>query len=122
MTKNANIVFGVKRDYEKEGVYINAEKRLHLSTPLVDSNMPDDWEVLVEISKRLGERIEYKTSEDVFNDVTKEVKRFKYATYERLKKRPLSWPITKEGDTPILHIKEFSTNDKKCIFIFILMN
>jgi len=118
MTKNADIVFGVKSAYEKKGVYVNAERRLHLSKPLVESNMPDDWEVLVEISKRLGKNINYKTSEDVFNDVTKEVKRFKYATYERLRKKPLSWPITKDGDTPILHIKEFSTDDKKGHFYF----
>jgi formate dehydrogenase major subunit len=27
---------------EKFGVYVNAERRLHLSTPLINSDLPDD--------------------------------------------------------------------------------
>ncbi len=34
ITKFADIIFGVKSAYEKTGVYVNAERRLHLSQPL----------------------------------------------------------------------------------------
>ncbi|WP_456480150.1 molybdopterin oxidoreductase family protein, partial [Nautilia sp.] len=89
ITEKADIVFGVKSAYEKTGVYVNAERRLHLSTPLVKCGMPDDWEVLTEISKRLGIDPGFKTSEDVFEECKKEVGRFKGATYEKLKQKPL---------------------------------
>jgi len=114
ITEIADIVFGVKSAYEKVGVYVNAERRLHLSKPLVNSEMPDDWEVIAEISKRIGNEFNYKTSEDVFEDVKKEVKRFEGATYERLAIKPLCWPIKYDGsDSPVLHIEKFSTGDGK---------
>ena len=114
ITKEADIVFGVKSAYEKRGVYVNAERRLHLSKPLVKSDLPDDWEVIKELSKRLGRDINYVSSEDVFNACKKEVSRFKGATYERLEKKPLQWPIREDGkDTPVLHLEKFSTPDGK---------
>ena len=115
ITKYAHIVFGVKSGYEKTGVYINAERRLHLSTPLIKCDLPDDWEVLNEISKRLGFDFGYKSSKDVWEEVTKVAKdRFSGASYEKLKKDPLrglQWPVFEEKDTEILHTKEFRTKD-----------
>ncbi len=114
ITEYADIVFGVKSAYEKEGIYINAERRLHLSTPLIKSDMPDDWEVLRDISNKLGENFSYVRSEEVFEDVKKEVKRFEGASYERLREKPLCWPIKQDGsDSPVLHIDKFSTSDGK---------
>jgi len=114
ITEYADIVFGVKSAYEKEGVYVNAERRLHLSTPLIKSDMPDDWEVLRDISNKLGENFSYVSSEEVFEDVKKEVKRFEGASYERLREKPLCWPVKQDGsDSPVLHIDKFSTSDGK---------
>ncbi|MEO1927401.1 MAG: molybdopterin-dependent oxidoreductase [Nautiliaceae bacterium] len=114
ITEYADIVFGVKSAYEKEGVYVNAERRLHLSTPLVKSDMPDDWEILRDISNKLGENFSYVNSEEVFEDVKKEVKRFEGASYERLREKPLCWPVKQDGsDSPVLHIDKFSTSDGK---------
>ncbi len=114
ITSFADIIFGVKSAYEKEGVYINAERRLHLSQPVVEVNLPDDWEVLNEIIKRLGHKTSYKTSEDVWNEVRVVAKeRFSGATYKKLKENRLSglqWPV-KEKDTPILHRDKFRTKD-----------
>ncbi|MEO1923208.1 MAG: molybdopterin-dependent oxidoreductase, partial [Nautiliaceae bacterium] len=114
ITKAADIVFAVKSAYEKRGVYVNAERRLHLSKPLVKSDLPDDWEVIKELSKRFGGEINYVSSEEVFNACKKEVSRFEGATYKRLEKKSLQWPISKDGrDTPVLHLEKFSTPDGK---------
>ncbi len=114
ITRYADVVFGVKSAYEKVGVYVNAERRLHLSAPLVESDLPDDWEVLHEISKRLGKDFGYSSSEDIWNEVRKEApERFSGASYEKLKKDPLrglQWPV-KDSDTPILHTQTFRTAD-----------
>ncbi len=114
ITKYAHIIFGVKSAYEKRGVYINAERRLHLSNPLIESNLPDDWEVIANIAKRLGADFNYKDSKEIWDEVRVVAKdRFNGATYEKLQKdslRGLQWPVSKK-DTPILHEKEFATVD-----------
>ncbi len=116
VTKKADIVIGVKSAYEKTGVYVNAMRRLHLSQPLVESDLPDDWEVLTQMAQKLGdgENFHFKTSEDVWNEVREVAPvRFSGANYYRLerhRKRGMQWPIYNE-DTPILHLLDFRTED-----------
>ncbi len=71
VTKKADIVIGVKSAYEKTGVYVNAMRRLHLSQPLVKSDLPDDWEVLLRWQRNLVmvKTLILKRSEDVWNEV-----------------------------------------------------
>jgi len=110
----ADIIIGVKSAYEKTGVYVNAMRRLHLSQPLVDSNLPDDWEVLAMMDKKLGGDFNFASSEDVWNEVRRVApQRFSGANYYRLKrhrKRGMQWPIYHE-DTPVLHLLDFRTDD-----------
>ena len=114
IAKRADIVIGVKSAYEKSGVYINAMRRLHLSQPLVKSNLPDDWEVIQMIDNKMGGSFNYKSSEDVWNEVREVAsERFSGAGYYRLerhRKRGMQWPIYHE-DTPILHLLDFRTED-----------
>ncbi len=119
ITRFADIVFGVKSAYEKSGVYVNAERRMHLSQPLVENDLPDDWEVIQGIAKALGEDFQYRSSRDIWQEVQVEVpKRFSSATYEKLiAKRVdgLQWPVFEE-ETPILHIERFRTKDGLATF------
>ncbi|MEA1954350.1 MAG: molybdopterin-dependent oxidoreductase [Campylobacterota bacterium] len=116
VTKKADIIIGVKSAYEKTGVYVNAMRRLHLSQPLVQTDLPDDWEVLTQMAGKLGdgENFHFKTSEDVWNEVRVVApRRFSGADYYRLerhRKRGMQWPIYHE-DTPILHLLDFRTDD-----------
>ena len=114
IAKRADIVIGVKSAYEKTGVYVNAMRRLHLSQPLVKSDLPDDWEVLAMMDKKLGGNFSFKSSEDVWDEVREVApKRFSGAAYYRLerhRKRGMQWPIYHE-DTPILHLLDFRTDD-----------
>lgn len=114
ITKFADIIFGVKSAYEKTGVYVNAERRLHLSQPLINVMMPDDWEVIAEISKRYGTDFGFKNSRDVWERVRVDAPiRFGGASYEKLESnrlRGLQWPVQEE-DLPVLHIDTFRTKD-----------
>jgi len=121
IAKRADIVFGVKSAYEKEGVYVNAMRRLHLAQPLIESNLPDDWEVIQAIDNKMGGSFNYKNSEDIWNEVREVAhRRFSGAAYYRLKrhsKRGMQWPIYHE-DTPILHLLDFRTNDGLGRFVY----
>ncbi|RUM73294.1 MAG: formate dehydrogenase [Sulfurovum sp.] len=116
IAQRADMVIGVKSAYEKTGVYVNAMRRLHLSQPLVESDLPDDWEVLTWMAQKLGdgENFYFKSSEDVWNEVREVAPlRFSGANYYRLerhRKRGMQWPIYHE-DTPILHLLDFRTED-----------
>ncbi|BAF71188.1 molybdopterin oxidoreductase family protein [Sulfurovum sp. NBC37-1] len=116
IAQRADMVIGVRSAYEKTGVYVNAMRRLHLSQPLVKSDLPDDWEVLTQMAQKLGdgENFNFKTSEDVWNEVREVApRRFSGADYYRLarhRKRGMQWPIYHE-DTPVLHLLDFRTDD-----------
>lgn len=114
ITSYADVVFGVKSAYEKSGVYVNAERRMHLSQPLIHNDLPDDWEVICGIAKALGEDLGYRSSQDVWEEVQVKVpKRFSGASYDKLiEKRVagLQWPVFEE-ETPILHMERFRTKD-----------
>ena len=114
IAKKSDIVFGVKSAYEKTGVYVNAMRRLHLSQPLVENDLPDDWEVLRDIENKIKGEFLFNTSEDVWNQVRVEAPyRYGGANYTKLKKhrsKGMQWPIAKT-DTPILHTESFRTPD-----------
>ena len=114
VAKRADIVIGVKSAYEKTGVYVNAMRRLHLSQPLVKSDLPDDWEVLQMLDNKMGGTYNYKDSNEIWDEVREVAyRRFSGASYirlERHRKRGLQWPVHTE-DTPILHQLDFRTDD-----------
>jgi len=110
----ADIVVGVKSAYEKTGVYVNAMRRLHLSQPLVKTDLPDDWEVIQMLDNKMGGSYNYKDSSEVWDEVREKAhRRFSGASYLRLqrhRKRGLQWPVYIE-DTPVLHLLDFRTPD-----------
>ena len=114
IANRADIVIGVKSAYEKTGVYINAMRRLHLSQPLIKSDLLDDWEVLQLLDNKMGGDADYASSKEVWQEVQKVAyRRFSGADYHRLekhRKRGLQWPVHTE-DTPILHQLDFRTED-----------
>jgi len=114
IAKRADIVIGVKSAYEKTGVYINAMRRLHLSQPLVKSDLPDDWEVIKLLNNKLGGNYAYEDSKQIWDEVREVAyRRFSGASYNRLERhrvRGLQWPVHTE-DTPILHQLDFRTED-----------
>ncbi|MRI83990.1 MAG: formate dehydrogenase [Nitratiruptor sp.] len=116
ITKHAHFIFGVKSGYEKSGVYINAERRLHLSQPLVSSPLPDDWEVIQGIGAHFDASLHYAQSEEVWEEVRRVApERFAGASYDLLQRKRLEgiqWPVVQGGEgTPRLHVERFRTPD-----------
>jgi formate dehydrogenase major subunit len=114
IAKVADIVIGVKSAYEKTGVYINAMRGLHLSQPLVETDLPDDWEVIKILDNKMGGEFNYSDSKAIWSEVQEVAhRRFSGASYHRLethRKRGLQWPVHQE-DTPVLHLLDFAKED-----------
>ena len=121
IAQKSDIVFGVKSAYEKTGVYVNAMRRLHLSQPLVENDLPDDWEVLRDIENKIKGEFLFNNSNDVWKQVRVEAPyRYGGASYQKLKKhrsKGMQWPVAKD-DTPILHLEKFNTPDGLGKFIY----
>ncbi|WP_457679240.1 molybdopterin oxidoreductase family protein [Thermovibrio sp.] len=117
ITRFAHVIFGVKSAYEKRGVYVNAERRMHLSKPLFESSLPDDWEVIARVSKEMGHDFGFKTVKEVWDSLRKDApERFGEATYELLEENFLNapqWPVKEGKGTPILYEESFPTEDGK---------
>ncbi len=119
-TKYADIIYGVKSAYEKEGIYVNAERRVQITSPLICNDLPDDWEVIEGISKEFSGKSGYNSSKEIWDSFRQNSLRFKDASYEMLrdlKDNAPQWPIDKVG-TPVLHKDGFATEDKKAHFSY----
>lgn len=113
VTKFAHVVFGVKSAYEKRGIYINAERRLHLSSPLVQSPLPDDWEVMQLVAQKMGKPSSYSDAQQIWQEVQEVASsRFGGASYELLQDNPLQWPIEHGEGSEVLHTQSFRTDDR----------
>lgn len=114
ITRFADIIFGVQSQYEKTGIYTNAERRIRLTNPLYENGLKDDWEILQMVAVEAGIESDYQSSEEIWNEVrSKTPKRYGGATYEKLREKDdvgLQWPIP-DGDTPVLHLEKFSTEN-----------
>ena len=121
IARRADIVIGVRSAYEKTGVYVNAMRRMHLSQPLVHSDLPDDWEVIQIMDNKMGGEYDYQDSSEIWDEVRRVAhRRFSGASYMRLKrhrKRGLQWPVYDE-DTPRLHQLDFRTKDGLGRFVY----
>ena len=114
IANKADIVFGVKSAYEKTGVYVNAMRGLQLSQPIVNNDLPDDWEILKDIENKIKGEFLYEKSEDIWNDIRVDApNRFAGASYLKLTKhrsKGMQWPVGRT-DTPTLHLEDFRTKD-----------
>lgn len=121
IAQHADILIGVKSAYEKTGVYINAMRGLSLSRPIVETDLPDDWELLQMLDNKMGGNASYKSSEDIWNEVREVAhNRFSGASYALLKdsyKDPVQWPVHK-CETKILHKERFNTDDGLGLFVY----
>jgi len=110
--EEADVVFGVRSQYEKKGVYVNAERRLHLSHPLVKSDNLDDWEVLNLLLKYIDCDFGYSNQEELWDEVRSVMSRYRGASYEKLENNHsgLQWPVGESG-TVRLYEERFHTED-----------
>jgi formate dehydrogenase major subunit len=93
-TELAHVVLPAVSFAEKDGTFTNSERRVQrvrkAIEPVGDARV--DWEILQEISNRLGYPMNFQTPEEVFEEIKKVTPSYAGMSYSRLEGNGLSWP------------------------------
>ena len=97
---------------EKDGTFTNTERRALLvrqaCKPIGESR--PDWQIISDLSTRLGYPMQYNSAEEIFEELRKVTPSYAGMTYKRLEKAGLQWPCPTEEHpgTMFLHKDRFS--------------
>lgn len=105
--KLADVVLPAACYAEKDGTFTNTERRVQRVTKAVEApgDARPDWEIICDLSGRLGYEMSYDTPEAIFDEVREMTPSYGGITYDRLAVAGLQWPcpdINHPG-TPYLH-------------------
>jgi formate dehydrogenase major subunit len=118
----AHVVLPAASFAEKDGTFTNTERRVQLLRPAVKppGQAKPDWEIICMIAQKMGVAgFNFKSQEEIFEEVRKTTPQYAGMTYARLQKpEALHWPCpdTAHAGTPILHTVKFSHPDGLGIF------
>jgi predicted molibdopterin-dependent oxidoreductase YjgC len=110
--KLADVVLPASSFAEKEGTFSNTERRVarvRRAIPPVGQSKPD-WQIICEISKRLGYPMEYHHPEEIFEEIRQVTPAYAGISYQRLETGGLQWPCPTEEHpgTMFLHKDRFA--------------
>lgn len=97
---------------EKEGTFTNLERRIQLSKKAITGQGMEDWRIISEIGKRLGLKMEYNSTSDIFNEISRGSPLYAGLTYDDLDSEFNLWPYKGEplrhrlgsGDLPLTEL------------------
>jgi formate dehydrogenase (coenzyme F420) alpha subunit len=118
----AHVVLPAASFAEKDGTFTNTERRVQLLKPAIKppGQAKPDWEIIGLIAQKMGVKgFDFKSQEEIFEEVRKTTPQYAGMTYERLRKpEALHWPCptVEHPGTPILHMAKFSHPDGLGIF------
>jgi len=106
--KMAHVVFPSLCFLEKDGTFVNTERRVQRVRKALNgpAGARADWEIISELSTRIGYPMNYRDSEEIFEEIRKVTPQFAGITYERLESGGIQWPCptVDHPGTPILHV------------------
>jgi formate dehydrogenase major subunit len=110
--KLAHVVLPSACFAEKDGTFTNTERRVQRVRKAVPApgKARADWEILADLSKRMGLTAEYTSAKDIMDEINRVTPSYAGITYDRIDKEGLQWPcinLTHPG-TKFLHKDRFS--------------
>lgn len=115
--EHADVVLPASPSLEKEGTFVNTERRLQrlyeVMPPLTASK--PDWLILTELAQAMGADWNYSHPGEIMDEAASLTPLFAGVSYERLAGyRSLQWPIAEDGtDTPHLYLNRYNMADDK---------
>jgi formate dehydrogenase major subunit len=108
----ADVVFPGVTFAEKNGTFSNTERRVQRVRQAISpkGDARQDWQILSELSNRLGYPMNYNSAEEIFEEIRTVTPSYAGISYERIDKTGIPWPCPTEEHpgTPILHGVQFS--------------
>ncbi|MBS3918402.1 MAG: formate dehydrogenase subunit alpha [Deltaproteobacteria bacterium] len=108
----ADVILPAASFAEKDGTFTNTERRVQRVRKALDppGEARLDWEIIAEISKRLGYPMNYQSSMEIMNEIARLTPIYGGINYDRLNRGGLQWPCSdaKHPGTPILHKGQFT--------------
>lgn len=108
----ADVVLPAASFAEKEGTFTNTERRVQRVRKILDApgEAKADWEIISDISTKMGYPMKYASAKDIFDEVIKVTPSYAGITYERLENEGIQWPCptADHPGTKFLHKDRFS--------------
>jgi formate dehydrogenase alpha subunit len=105
--KLADVVFPGACFAEKDGTFVNTERRVMRVRKAVEppGEARQDWAIIQEISNRIGYPMDYDGPEAIFKEIAALTPSYGGISYERLEGEGLQWPCPtpEHPGTPFLH-------------------
>ncbi|WP_262690390.1 formate dehydrogenase subunit alpha [Kordiimonas aestuarii] len=96
---------------EKDGTFINAERRLGRVRPVMKSKTGlDEWQVTAKLSEAMGTAMVYRNASDIMDEIAALTPTFKGVSFNRLDREgSVQWPCNDAAPagTPIMHVDGF---------------
>lgn len=105
---------------EKTGTFVNTERRIQLSEQAIDppGQARADWEILVDLSNRIGIKSPFSSPADVMEEIREVAPAWAGVTYARLRGGGLQYPVPHDDHpgTAFLFADRFPTADGRALF------
>jgi formate dehydrogenase alpha subunit len=107
----AHVVLPAASFAESEGTFTNSERRVQRVRKAIEPLAGRaNWEIIQELSTRMGYSVHYQSSEEIFNEMASLTPTYSGMSYARLEEKGLCWPCPTPDHlgTPYLHKDRFS--------------
>jgi formate dehydrogenase alpha subunit len=109
-TDLAHMVLPAASFAESEGTFSNSERRVQRVRKAIEPlGGKSNWEIIQELSTRMGYPMQYQSSEEIFNEMASLTPPYSGMNYARLEEKGLCWPCPTlaHPGTPYLHKDRF---------------
>jgi formate dehydrogenase alpha subunit len=110
--KLADVILPTACFAEKDGTFANTERRVQRIRKAVDppGESRDDWEIICEIAKRMGYSMNYDSSRQIMEEISRVTPSYAGISYDRIEHEGIHWPCptAEHPGTPILHREQFT--------------
>jgi formate dehydrogenase alpha subunit len=110
--KLADVILPTACFAEKDGTFANTERRVQRIRKAVDppGESRDDWEIICEIATRMGYSMNYDSSRQIMEEISRVTPSYAGISYDRIEHEGIHWPCptAEHPGTPILHREQFT--------------
>jgi len=115
--KQADVVLPASCFAEKDGTFTNTERRIQRVRKAIEppGEAREDWQILMELSNRLGYRMDYSSPQEIWEEVAYLSPIFAGISFPRIEHAGLQWPCPAPDHpgTRFLHAQRFTRGPGK---------